>query len=305
MKNSTFRSFVLAVLWAACLLPSPLFPAEPELATEVTLLIGRPSYGPSHDQGALVVPGAVIPVESDSAGFDSAPETGYTDEAVQQGFPRAHRQIGRVASDLVKSLRLGVVELKYWKPLSLRLGEVTELPPPASTSSVRLTIELLGFNESVASYEVKFFEGPITLTNTPLTIRRGQQAVVGGLDGDDAPYIFLLIAPADSGEAESAPVPVRGDIRPPIAIDTTPANYTEQARREQIEGVVILETVIEKDGTVSEVEVLKGLPHGLSEAAAAAIRQWRFEPATKAGEPIAVSYYLTVDFRLSESPQQP
>ena len=45
---------------------------------------------------------------------------------------------------------------------------------------------------------------------------------------------------------------------------------------------------------------LTGLPHGLTESAEEAVRQWKFEPALRDGEPVAVIYYLTVSFRLAK-----
>ncbi|MCP3964325.1 MAG: energy transducer TonB [bacterium] len=217
-----------------------------------------------------------------------------------------------MAQDLVDTLRLSVVELRYRMPLSLAVGELRDLPPPASSSTVRVSIKLLGFNDAMASYHVRFFEGSLALTDTPLTVRRGKQAVVGGLDGEHAPYLFLLIAPAGSEPAQSSapagPVDVDGDIQPPLVIEATPATYPREARQEEVEGVVLVKTIIEKDGKVSDVRVLEGLPHGLSEAAVEAIKQWRFEPALMDGEPIAVYYDLTVNFRLppdEESEREP
>ena len=299
MKNTRSMTFVLTLFLAASGLTLPGIASETELATEVTLLIGRPKFDGSRDQEVLVVPGAVIQVRPDSEAVSTSPEG---EEVAHRALREAHQRIGQVAKDLVKSLRLSVVELRYRMPLSLAIAERRDLPPPTSTSNVRVSIELLGFNADLASYQVRFFDGVLPLTNTPLTVQRGKQAVVGGLDGKDAPYLFLLIAPAASEATGSGvaagPVPVSGEIRPPIAIDKTPARYTPRAKQEGVEGVVLMKTTIDEHGTVSEVKVLEGLPHGLSEAAVEAIKQWRFEPASNEGRPIAVTYHLTLEFRL-------
>ena len=47
-----------------------------------------------------------------------------------------------------------------------------------------------------------------------------------------------------------------------------------------------------------EVKVLKGLPMGLDQAAAEAVKKWRFKPATLNGKPVDVYYNLTVNFTL-------
>jgi hypothetical protein len=50
------------------------------------------------------------------------------------------------------------------------------------------------------------------------------------------------------------------------------------------------------------VEVIKGLPLGLTETAIESLLQWTFEPATLDGKPVAVYYNLTFNFRLQEKP---
>ena len=87
-------------------------------------------------------------------------------------------------------------------------------------------------------------------------------------------------------------------VDPPKAIHKVEAEYTVEARQERIQGVVILRLQIDEAGGVTDAEVLKGLPLGLSEAAIAAARQWRFEPATRDGEPVPAQRNVVVEFRL-------
>ncbi len=61
---------------------------------------------------------------------------------------------------------------------------------------------------------------------------------------------------------------------------------------------MIVQAIIDKQGNVTNVKVLKGLPMGLEEAAVDAIKQWRFRPATLNGKPVTVYYNLTVNFKL-------
>ena len=85
---------------------------------------------------------------------------------------------------------------------------------------------------------------------------------------------------------------------PPVKMSTPSPQYTAAAREKKVEGVVIIEAIIGKTGSVTHVKVLKGLPLGLNKAAAIAVCEWQFEPATLNGEPVAVIYNLTVNFRL-------
>ncbi|MCP4660446.1 MAG: energy transducer TonB [bacterium] len=61
---------------------------------------------------------------------------------------------------------------------------------------------------------------------------------------------------------------------------------------------MIVQVVIDAEGNVTDVKVLKGLPMGLDEKAVEAFWKWRFEPATLNGKPVAVYYNLTMNFRL-------
>jgi len=92
-----------------------------------------------------------------------------------------------------------------------------------------------------------------------------------------------------------------GDVEPPEAIRTPNPTYTREAHDARIQGVVILQTLIDEGGDVVSVEVLKPLVMGLTEKAVEAIKRWKFEPATLDGEPVAVYYNLTVNFRLDNS----
>lgn len=74
--------------------------------------------------------------------------------------------------------------------------------------------------------------------------------------------------------------------------------YTELARHMRVEGFVVLEAVIDTEGRVRDVRVVRPLPGGLDRSAVETIRTWRFEPARRDGRPIAVLYNLTVNFRL-------
>lgn len=96
----------------------------------------------------------------------------------------------------------------------------------------------------------------------------------------------------------TGPIRVGGDVKPPEKINYPSPQYTEIARKARIQGVVIVEAIIDKSGKVTNVKVLKGLPMGLDQAAADAVSRWTFKPATLNGKPVAVIYNLTVNFQL-------
>lgn len=75
-------------------------------------------------------------------------------------------------------------------------------------------------------------------------------------------------------------------------------NYTSGAKAAGATGVVILMVEIWPDGRVHNIRVLKPLSFGLSWNAIAAVRQWRFTPGTRLGEPVKVAAQIEVNFKL-------
>lgn len=92
---------------------------------------------------------------------------------------------------------------------------------------------------------------------------------------------------------------VGGRVRPPKAIAQPIPTYTAEAKEGKIEGLILLEAIIRKDGTVAEVKVLRGLGYGLDESAINTVKnRWKFSPATLDGEPVAVRANIEISFRL-------
>lgn len=120
-----------------------------------------------------------------------------------------------------------------------------------------------------------------------------QGGVIGGIPGG--------VAVPRPPEPDQGPVIVGGDVQAPQRLTELVPIYTEPARKARIEGIVILQLTISKNGDVLDVKVLKGLPMGLAEAAVAAAKQQKFKPAYRAssGKPVDCLYTVTVQFRIS------
>jgi periplasmic protein TonB len=99
-------------------------------------------------------------------------------------------------------------------------------------------------------------------------------------------------------EPPSGPLRVGGNVKAPVAIDRVKPDYTDSARKAKITGTVIVEAIIDTNGNVRDVRVIKGLPMGLGEQAEEAVKKWKFKPGTLNGEPVSVIFNLTVTFTL-------
>jgi len=86
--------------------------------------------------------------------------------------------------------------------------------------------------------------------------------------------------------------------RPPRALFQPGPEYSEEARKKQIEGVVQLSIVIGTDGIPHDVKVEKGLGYGLDEKAVQAVEKWRFEPPERDGQPTEQKVAVEVSFHL-------
>ena len=98
-------------------------------------------------------------------------------------------------------------------------------------------------------------------------------------------------APEDLG-----PIHVGGDVSAPVLISRPDPVYTEPARQAGLQGLVIIQAVIDKNGSVTQAKILKGLPHGLSDAALRAVKASRYEPAMKNGAAVDVYFNVVVRF---------
>jgi TonB family protein len=98
-----------------------------------------------------------------------------------------------------------------------------------------------------------------------------------------------------SSPGELAPVRVGGSIRQPMKIVDAKPVYPETARQAGISGVVILEIVIDTDGSVKQARVLRSIPL-LDTAAVDTVKQWRYEPTQLNGNPVPVIMTVTVNF---------
>ena len=96
--------------------------------------------------------------------------------------------------------------------------------------------------------------------------------------------------------------PATGDgsgVSNPIPIVQTTPSYTDDAIKAKVQGVVWLQAIIRKDGSVDSFKVLRGLGHGLEEQAIQEIAtNWRFRPGTLNGNPVDVLATIEVQFNL-------
>lgn len=75
-------------------------------------------------------------------------------------------------------------------------------------------------------------------------------------------------------------------------------NYPLLAKQMKVQGSVLLQALIGRDGNIQDLHVLSG-PTILSEAARQAVKQWRFKPYMQEGQPVETEARITVNFTIS------
>jgi TonB family protein len=91
---------------------------------------------------------------------------------------------------------------------------------------------------------------------------------------------------------------VGGNISAPRATYTPEPEFSEEARKAKYGGTAVLNIMVDKDGNVSRISVLRALGMGLDAEAMNRVRTWRFSPAMRGNEPVAVQMNVEVSFNL-------
>lgn len=142
---------------------------------------------------------------------------------------------------------------------------------------VRGVVASTGFGAGVATGNAR--------SSSPATVR-----AAGFGDADVAAPPTIQSRPAPSAAATLVPAEI---LSKPVP------TYTDEARSKRIEGEVLLEVVLEASGKLRVLRVVRGLGHGLDDAAVRAAEQIRFKPALKDGQPYDSTAVVHIIFQLA------
>ena len=123
--------------------------------------------------------------------------------------------------------------------------------------------------------------------------------VEGGVPGGVVGGVIAGLPEAPPPPA-AAPVRVGGAVMEPRRLKDVPPAYPEVAVLGHLQGVVVVECVIDPAGRVVNARALRGMPV-FDDAAVAAVRQWVFAPTLLNGVPVSIVMDVTVRFRLTRS----
>jgi protein TonB len=245
-----------------------------------------------------------LPVRSDLQGK----EVGDIFYLVESRPPNPWAAVGSLAFLSLFLLALIVIPLYHTAPLPKR-ERLTMLyfppPPAAGGNAAKLQAPRPAPTNSSKSVAIpapveKTQEAPPPPAGTTGALVGG---VVGGLSGGVSSGLLggTRSTPVVSKTPEPTPVKrirVASRVAEANLIHDVPPQYPPEAGRERIEGTVVLMTVIGKDGSVQDVQVVSGLPL-LAQAAIDAVKQWRYKPYLLNGEPVEIDSRVTINFTLA------
>jgi TonB family protein len=253
-------------------------PPQPARVGERTL--GGLSLSLGAHLGALMI-AAIIVSHSPSISDDAMPVVSaallYTPAGANNGAPRG----GEPSKAAVRPA----------PPATTRHGDTDLRPQPTSI------MPSIAVPEQQVNAGLRDAIGSVTTVGTP---DFGTTSTGPGPGGDGGPGPGGRGGPGDGpGGTGTSPFPGNGVSWPRLIVEVKP-NYTAEAMRARIEGIVELEIIVHADGSVGSIRLVRSLDSrfGLDEEAITAVRRWRFDPARHLGKPVQVRVPVEVSFSL-------
>ena len=284
--------------------PIPVLPSSGLVATAEAEIID-----PSRVDPAQVDPVQVDPAELDRKQFDQAePDAALPVAQTATVSQPLRRDYGTTV------LTLAVIAVALF--LGWMMGYVRRPRGPVATkakASVNATTQAVQANppQDAASTASAAVPDQPTSSSAAAAPAASQQSVSQQSGTSAVPTGGLVVyengrviyrAPAQNSShsakgTSSGPVNVPSRVADEYLMLRVEPDYPESAREQHIEGPVVLEALVGKDGTVEKLSTVSG-DSQLATAATDAVRQWRFKPFLRNGSPEEFQTQITVDFRL-------
>ena len=175
------------------------------------------------------------------------------------------------------------LEIPHPKPMPtiIPVPAPVEPPPPSLTAPIETNMA-----------QVLQAQGSAMISQAPLG--------GGGRGTGIGPGTGSGFGPGSGGGMGGGVYEMGNGVESPVALKSVQPTYTSEAMRAKIQGEVVLDAIVETDGTLTILRVAKSLDRqfGLDQAAQEAARQWRFVPGKKDGQNVRVKVQMILEFRL-------
>jgi periplasmic protein TonB len=191
-------------------------------------------------------------------------------------------------------------ELPGQEKITVPVTKPPKLESPEPPKDIPEPVQQMNIPAVTASAGVQELPGALTgLPSTALGTGTGGGAGTGTGTGIGAGKGSGLGDGEGGGTGGGFYRPGNGVLPPKLLVEVKPS-YTAEAMRAKIQGVVTLEAVVNPDGSVGNVSVIRSLDQtfGLDEEAKRTVRRWRFAPGTRFGQPVPVLVEIEMTFTL-------
>ncbi len=221
------------------------------------------------------------------------PDPGWSEEVMRQ------RQ------QLTESLGLDGAAVLALKRVTVPYGSLQHVEALQGRLSVSVRPSRVGTRGIQLDVEIQAGKKPQqVVASASVSGEMGKTFILGGKNvplpegwGPGEAPVFVAVTPRERITEPSVWM-VGGDVTEPKEISRVRPVYPPEARAAKKGGVVVIEAVIDASGSVADAEVVRHVDPALDEAALAAVRQWRYQPATRDGKPVAVFLTVTLTFML-------
>jgi TonB family protein len=115
-------------------------------------------------------------------------------------------------------------------------------------------------------------------------------------------FLSLFAGAAAPPAAKQAPLRISSVVMQNMLVHQVAPKYPESARKKNIQGIVKLDVIVGKDGSVKSVKVTDG-QKDLGKAAVKAVKQWKYKPTLLQGKPVEVETTVDLQFHLTQPPK--
>ena len=180
------------------------------------------------------------------------------------------------------------------KPPKMEMQEAKKEPDPVAQLNIP-ALSLAAATESLP--------GVLTAPPGPPTLSQGSGSGGGAGTGTGSgigPGTGSGLGPGSGGGTGGGVYRPGNGVTLPRVLREVKPQYTSDAMRAKVQGTVLLECVVQKDGSVGDVQVIRSLDStfGLDQQAVLAAKAWRFAPGTRLGEPVPVLITIELTFTL-------
>ena len=177
-----------------------------------------------------------------------------------------------------------------------------QITPPAVV--VRNEDPKLAVDPSVVAPQIQLaitgqLGDPLSKILGPLSNGTGSGGGIGsGSGGGVGSGRGPCVGPGYGGGIGGGVYRVGGGVSAPRAVFAPDPEYSDEARKAKYQGTVVLYMIVGPDGRARDIRVMRSVGMGLDEKAIEAVRTWKFDPARRDGQAVAVQINVEVSFRL-------